>query len=387
MANTTSPNMGLIVPGVGTELGPAWATDLNNDLTVLDGHNHTLGSGVQIPTAGLNINADLSINTFNLIGARSVRWLPQSGILTGPLDLACAYVNGVDLYYNDANGNAVRITQNGGVTGAPGNISGLTPPASASYNAINKTFVFQSGVNIPASLDGGSVILRNLSLNSNGVTLSPPASLPSNYTLTMPAIPAQQTFLTIDTSGNISAPWTLDPNYLTIIGNLITFSTLGQQSLVPSGFISAFGGTAAPAGYLLCDGTSYLRAAFPTLFATIGTAYGSADSTHFNVPDLRGMFTRGVTGTTGNDPDASSRTALNPGGNTGNAVGSAQGFALQQHVHLMPFANDEAASNVPSDTAVSQVGPQEYTYGVTGATVSNNETRPINVYVNYVIKT
>lgn len=38
---------------------------------------------------------------------------------------------------------------------------------------------------------------------------------------------------------------------------------------------------------LACDGTSYLRADYPDLFASIGTTWGSDDSTHFNVPDFR----------------------------------------------------------------------------------------------------
>jgi Phage Tail Collar Domain len=43
--------------------------------------------------------------------------------------------------------------------------------------------------------------------------------------------------------------------------------------------------------WLLCDGTSYLRADYPDLFANIGGAsspWGLPDSTHFNVPDGRG---------------------------------------------------------------------------------------------------
>jgi microcystin-dependent protein len=51
-------------------------------------------------------------------------------------------------------------------------------------------------------------------------------------------------------------------------------------------------------GCLLCDGTSYLRASYPVLFAAIGTSYGSVDGSHFNVPDLRGRFPLGAgTGT------------------------------------------------------------------------------------------
>src|SRR5262245_29209456 len=56
----------------------------------------------------------------------------------------------------------------------------------------------------------------------------------------------------------------------------------------PSGAVQAFAGASAPAGWLLCDGASYLRSDQAALFAVIGTTYGAADGTHFNVPDLRG---------------------------------------------------------------------------------------------------
>jgi microcystin-dependent protein len=68
---------------------------------------------------------------------------------------------------------------------------------------------------------------------------------------------------------------------------------------VPTGAILPFAGTTAPAGFLMCDGTSYTRVTFPGLATALGCggsscAYGAADSTHFNVPDLRGRFLRGV---------------------------------------------------------------------------------------------
>ena len=58
--------------------------------------------------------------------------------------------------------------------------------------------------------------------------------------------------------------------------------------VVPTGAMLPYGGAAAPSGWLLCDGASYLRADHAALFAIIGTAYGAADGTHFNVPDMRG---------------------------------------------------------------------------------------------------
>lgn len=59
---------------------------------------------------------------------------------------------------------------------------------------------------------------------------------------------------------------------------------------VPVGAIIAYGGTSAPSGYVLCDGSSLLRASFAALFAVIGTTFGSVDGTHFTIPDLRQRF-------------------------------------------------------------------------------------------------
>ena len=43
-----------------------------------------------------------------------------------------------------------------------------------------------------------------------------------------------------------------------------------------------------PTQWLACDGASLLRATYTELFDVIGTTYGSVDSTHFNLPDMRG---------------------------------------------------------------------------------------------------
>lgn len=62
----------------------------------------------------------------------------------------------------------------------------------------------------------------------------------------------------------------------------------------PADAIIAIGGTTAPTGYALCDGTAYSRTTYAATFARIGTTYGAGDgSTTFNVPDLRGRFVAG----------------------------------------------------------------------------------------------
>lgn len=205
MANTiTSPNMNLPIPVVGQDPGPDYANNINASLTVLDQHNHTPGQGVAIPAAGLNINTDLPFNSNNATLLRSTRYAIQSSLLSLATDIGCLYVSGVDLYYNDASGNQVRLTQSGGVAGSPGSIANLTSPASASYVSANQTFVFQSAANTPGNLDAASIVLRNLAANSKGLTLNPPASMGANYSLNLPALPGSASVLSLDASGNIA---------------------------------------------------------------------------------------------------------------------------------------------------------------------------------------
>jgi microcystin-dependent protein len=152
---------------------------------------------------------------------------------------------------------------------------------------------------------------------------------------------------------------------------------------LPVGTILPFGGSSAPTGYVFCQGQSVLKTGFyANLFSVIGTAYGTADGTHFNIPDLRGQFLRGVDGGSGRDPDASSRTAMNLGGATGNNVGSIQPYGVESHSHTLNMWNgNTSAARNPFGT---QSAVFQGTYGTSG--YGGNETRPLNAYVNYIIK-
>lgn len=68
-----------------------------------------------------------------------------------------------------------------------------------------------------------------------------------------------------------------------------------RRSLLMIGAIIPYAGTLPTDPSILpCDGASYLRVDYPDLFSAIGTVYGSVDSSHFNVPDLRGRSILGV---------------------------------------------------------------------------------------------
>jgi microcystin-dependent protein len=78
-----------------------------------------------------------------------------------------------------------------------------------------------------------------------------------------------------------------------IADSTITTAKLAQDP-TPTGTIGYFGYTSAPTGWLKANGAAISRTTYATLFASIGTTFGSGDgSTTFNVPDLRGEFPRG----------------------------------------------------------------------------------------------
>lgn len=76
-------------------------------------------------------------------------------------------------------------------------------------------------------------------------------------------------------------------------GTLPSGASGGGGSL--PGIIQMFGGSSAPDGWLLCDGSAVSRSTYSKLFEVIGTTYGAGDgSTTFNLPDLRNRFPVGA---------------------------------------------------------------------------------------------
>ncbi|MCG8476098.1 MAG: phage tail protein [Cytophagales bacterium] len=160
---------------------------------------------------------------------------------------------------------------------------------------------------------------------------------------------------------------------------------------VPIGSIVSYGGpvnnaqiaSLADQGWLFCDGGAYDQQQYEGLYGIIGKAYGG-DETHFNVPDLRGRFARGVDNGSKNDPDADSRTASASGGNNGDSVGSYQDDEFKSHKHDINlwWRSFEGDFSKTKDQVYDNKGAETGYSGSTGG----NETRPKNVYVNWIIK-
>lgn len=220
--------MSISLPSVSVTLGPAWASQINAALVALDSHNHSPGYGQGVPTAGLDINADLGFNGWNATLLRSVRFGAQGSALAQPTDIGCAYVQGVDLYYNDINGNAIRLTANGQVAAASGSISGLVSPAALTYIVASHKFAFTYDTNAYAAIEGGAVTIHDTAVGALGITLRSPVGLVSAYALILPTtLPVATKLVTLDASGQLSASYDVDNSSLQATGGVLAVRNQG----------------------------------------------------------------------------------------------------------------------------------------------------------------
>lgn len=157
-------------------------------------------------------------------------------------------------------------------------------------------------------------------------------------------------------------------------------------------------------GWLYCDGSAISRETYAELFEVIGTLHGAGDGVKtFNLPDYRGYFLRGVDDGTGRDPEAASRKAAAPGGMPGDECGSVQGYATAPPGTAFAMSTDgdhsHTIAHIPNDNSSYAVAGEsqaiwnsgsantasagDHTHTITGG---DAETRPLNAYVNYLIK-
>lgn len=155
----------------------------------------------------------------------------------------------------------------------------------------------------------------------------------------------------------------------------------------PTGSVTMWTTATAPSGYLLCNGNTVSRTTYAALFAVIGTIYGAGNgTTTFNLPDLRGVFPRGLDNGRGLD--------------AGRTLGSYQDSDNKSHNHGV---NDpghvhggvqNGTASTGRSTSVDQP-PAVFSYGNTWAAATGiwlsasggAESRPRNVALNFIIKT
>lgn len=233
MANPViiTPNMNLPNPVPGIDLGPDYANNQFNAINIIDVHNHTSGNGIQIPTAGININANFPINNFQITNAQAITFTAQTSLAT----LFSVYCVGNDLYYNDGASNVIQLTSGGAVNATSSGIS--SGSASAAFSS--SVLVVNAAANTPANIQVASILLGNNLANSKFLTLSPPGAMASNYSLVLPSVPGSLSFVTLDTSGNLGTASSVSGSQ--IAAGSITGSQLANGTITTTQISSSAG--------------------------------------------------------------------------------------------------------------------------------------------------
>ena len=107
-------NLDLPVPTVSP--GPGWADSLNTALEVIDEHDHTPGKGMQVPTAGLNLDADLTLNENSLLAVHTLELENLTVAEDGPTNAGRIEQISGDLWYINSAGTAVQLTSGNAIS-------------------------------------------------------------------------------------------------------------------------------------------------------------------------------------------------------------------------------------------------------------------------------
>lgn len=135
-------------------------------------------------------------------------------------------------------------------------------------------------------------------------------------------------------------------------------------SLVPAGVMMDFGGTSAPQGWLVCDGTAVSRTTYSRLFAAIGTVWGAGDgSTTFNLPDYR------------------RRVSVGSGGAGTGVLGNAVGNVGGAETHTLTNAEIPAHSHPLSSFASALVTDTQGGSGGVAIRVVQYTAPPVNEFL------
>jgi hypothetical protein len=91
-----------------------------------------------------------------------------------------------------------------------------------------------------------------------------------------------------------------------------------------------------PEGFLVCDGSAISRSTYNTLFGVINNLYGDGDgNSTFNLPDLRGSFIEGSTGSVNPDGNKVARD-ITPTPRTGGGGRVPVPIGMLKTISLLP---------------------------------------------------
>lgn len=107
---STTPNMLLDLADPTVTPGPEWANKINEAFEVVDDHDHTGDKGKRIPIIGVDVNQDVDMQANELINTTSVQFENLDTPLSGALNTVKTQVVDGNLWFTNAGGVPVQIT-------------------------------------------------------------------------------------------------------------------------------------------------------------------------------------------------------------------------------------------------------------------------------------
>jgi len=366
------------------------ATTANNIATT----STTTGSAWYVPLCNSGTSVPINIST-------SFKYDATTGTLSSP-----TFIGNVTGVATTANNIATTTVSSGTflvpltTTGSNVAVRTNTGLTYDSFSEVLKCKAFSgtaSQINVAQNFDNLEFPITFSNLDTTWFSIAGPTSLQDNAQLTYNPDKGRLSCGSICTSSSIGTNSILGTTNFSGITTVTTPTNTNNNEVPntayitsnyapiqcgnPTGAIIMMAATASPAGYLLCNGASVSRTTYASLFAVIGTVYGSSGATVFNLPDFRGAFLRGA-GTNGINTNYSS-----------GSVGTAQIDQTGSHNHAFSGANGKNYGSVGlfgkvtgSSTYLDNAGTFP-AYISTNATDASGENRPYNYAVYYFIKT
>ena len=158
--------------------------------------------------------------------------------------------------------------------------------------------------------------------------------------------------------------------------------------IMPTGSVLQTALTAAPTGWLLCQGQAVSRTTYSVLFNAISTTYGIGDgSTTFNLPDLRGRVAIGAGQVTDSASLTQTFTLASKAGEINHTLTSAE---MPSHTHTQDAHRHWLSSADRDDANMSTTGQNSQNYGMfadAGSYNANDDNRSTGKYSAYATAT
>lgn len=205
---TTLPNMSIVLPALGGDAG-TWDDKINAALSLIDPHDHSSGKGVQVPSAGIGINADLSFAGFTITSLGKIAFTAIAAPSSGSKNL---FVNSADneLYWRTNGGTNVKLTNGASInTSLVGGIVGdyASVGAEVAYDDANDRYTFKQQSTKPWAriMCGGVQIAEFNTTESVFVRLVCNAALAASYDLTFAAaLPGSTSIVQVSSAGALT---------------------------------------------------------------------------------------------------------------------------------------------------------------------------------------